>query len=68
PLIFLVRTRFEIANESQRQTQLERAGTRHFRKDFNISSFDRNATPVEPDNESARRARFGGICPVISMS
>src|SRR5450631_2203968 len=47
-----------------------RAGSHHFRTDPNISSFDRNATPVEPDNGiRARPPRsrnmscyFNGLC------
>jgi len=35
------------------QRKRRRAGTRHFRTDLNISSFDRNATPDGADDESA---------------
>src|SRR6266568_9473244 len=45
-----------------------RAGSHHFRTGLNISSFDRNATPVEPDNESARPGGVHEIYLVISMA
>src|ERR1700676_3038371 len=67
PLIFLVRTRFVIANGSHGRNQPGGAGTRHFRTAPNISSFDRNATPDRPDNESVRFGPCLGINPVISI-
>jgi hypothetical protein len=50
------------------QPKRRRAGTRHFRTDLNISSFDRNATPAEPDDESGRLDYSSGITPVFSMA
>jgi len=54
---FLALTR-RATNETALAAIRRRAGSHHFRTDPNISSFDRNATPVEPDNESARPARW----------
>src|SRR5450756_1704724 len=68
PLIFFVRTRLEIANGSHGRTESGGAGTRHFQDDFNISSFDRNATPEEPDDESGHSDTGQKISLVISMA
>ena len=45
-----------------------RAGTRHFRTVFNISSFARNATPDRPDDESGHPRTGQKIYPFISMA
>jgi hypothetical protein len=42
----------EIANRSYGATKRWCAGTRHFRTDLNISSFDGNANPAGADDES----------------
>src|SRR5258707_11376921 len=60
PLIFLVRTRPRSRTDRTGKPKRRRAGTRHFRTALNISSFDRNATPDRPDDESRRAAGMPG--------
>src|SRR5260370_10071198 len=51
----------------QARRKRRRAGTRHFRTAINISSFDRNATPAGPDDESGQLHARLQINPDISM-
>src|ERR1700684_3711916 len=51
-----------------RAHQAAGAGTRHFRTDLNISSFDRNATPDRPNHELPARGGHFGTTLVISIT
>src|ERR1700687_4576863 len=68
PLIFLVRTRSKSRTDRTGRPKRRRAGTRHFRTALNISSFERNATPDGPDDESGHAGAKPGINPDISIS